>query len=105
MKKAIVSNSEKNWLVKASESILGPHSVDELALLIRSKQLGLLDEAKKQNTRWLFIRDIPELQAAVLELANQSETIEKTQTEAHTQLSVTRKLDDDLTPVPVRPTP
>jgi tetratricopeptide (TPR) repeat protein len=103
MKKSIVINSEKNWLVKASESILGPHTVDELALLIRSKQLGLLDEAKKPTSRWSFIRDVPELQAAVLELANETDTIEKTQTAAHTQVSVTRKLDDEITPIPVRP--
>lgn len=103
MKKGQNTLTGKIWLVKASETIMGPYSLDELALALRAKKIGLLDEAKTNTLRWLYIRDIPELQSAVLELANEAETIEKTHTAAHTQVSVTRKLVDELTPTPPRP--
>ena len=99
------SSPDQIWIVKASESLLGPYTISDLAVAVRSKQVGLLDEAKNPNSRWLFIRDLPELQAAVLELANESETVEKTYTAAHTQVSVTRRIDDNLTPTPTPPIP
>lgn len=109
MKKELPSN-DKVWIVKASESILGPFSVEELAKAVRTKHVGLLDEARLSESRhaeknpsagrWLFIRDIPELQIAISELSTQEDTIEKTHTAAHTQLSVTRRLDEESTPVP-----
>lgn len=97
--------SDQIWIVKASESLLGPYTISDLAVAVRSKEVGLLDEAKNPNSRWMFIRDLPELQAAVLELANESETIEKTYTAAHSQVSVTRNIDDNLTPTPTLPQP
>lgn len=93
-------SSEKNWMIKASESIMGPYTLEELAQAVRSKQVGLLDEAKRPQGRWAFVRDLPEMQATVQELANETETIEKTHTAAHTQVSITRRVDDDLTPTP-----
>jgi tetratricopeptide (TPR) repeat protein len=104
MKKQAQSNA-KIWIVKASESLLGPYTIAELALAVRSKQIGLLDEAKNNKSRWVFIRDLPELQSAVLELANEADTVEKTHTAAHTQVSITRRVDDDLTPTPPRSIP
>lgn len=99
------TSTDQIWIVKASERILGPFTISDLAVAVRSKEVGLLDEAKNPNSRWTFIRDLPELQAAVLELANESETIEKTHTAAHTQVSVTKNLDDNLTPTPTMPQP
>lgn len=104
MKKQTETNA-RIWIVKASESLLGPYTIAELALAVRSKQIGLLDEAKNNKSRWVFIRDLPELQSAVLELANEVDTIEKTHTAAHTQVSITRRVDDDLTPTPPRSSP
>ncbi len=104
MKKQAQSN-ERIWIVKASESLMGPYTIAELALAVRSKQIGLLDEAKNNKSRWVFVRDLPELQSAVLELANEADTIEKTHTAAHTQVSITRRVDDDLTPTPPRSIP
>lgn len=102
MKKQAQTNA-RIWIVKASESLMGPYTIAELALAVRSKQIGLLDEAKNHKSRWVFIRDLPELQSAVLELANEADTVEKTHTAAHTQVSITRRVDDDLTPTPPRP--
>ncbi len=99
MKKTI-QNPDHIWIVKASESLMGPYTIADLAVAVRTKQVGLLDEAKSPNSRWMFIRNLPELQTAVLELANESETIEKTFTSAHTQVSVTRRIDDGMTPTP-----
>jgi tetratricopeptide (TPR) repeat protein len=102
MKKQEPTNA-RIWIVKASESLMGPYTIAELAMAVRSKQIGLLDEVKNNKSRWAFVRDLPELQSAVLELVNEADTIEKTHTAAHTQVSITRRVDDDLTPTPARP--
>lgn len=102
MKKQEPTNA-RIWIVKASESLMGPYTIAELAMAVRSKQIGLLDEVKNNKSRWAFVRDLQELQSAVLELVNEADTIEKTHTAAHTQVSITRRVDDDLTPTPARP--
>ena len=104
------TTNDKVWIVKASESILGPFSIEELAKAVRTRHVGLLDEARVSEGRhdpksriagrWVFVRDIPEVQAAISELLKTEETVERTHSANHTQLSVTKRLDDDNTPVP-----
>lgn len=95
---------EKIWIVKASDTILGPFTLEELAKAVRTKHVGLLDEARTPSDRWRFVRDVPELQLAISELVNQDETVENTQTASRTQLTATHRIDDDKTPIPI-PTP
>jgi tetratricopeptide (TPR) repeat protein len=96
---------DRIWLVKSSDVILGPFTIAELAQNVRSKNVRLLDEARTPQQRWLFIRDVAEIQSTISKMAQQEETFEKTYTSAtQTQgLSVTRNLDDDLTPIPDQP--
>src|SRR5690606_2029545 len=92
---------ERIWIVKASDTILGPFTLEELAKAVRTKHVGLLDEARTPSCRWKFVRDVPELQMAISELVNQDETVENTQTASRTQLTATHRIDDETTPVPI----
>lgn len=93
---------DRIWLVKSSDSITGPFTTEELAQNVRSKLIGLLDEARTPANRWLFVRDIPEIQETISKIAQQEDTFEKTHTAATANITVTRNLDDDRTPVPVQ---
>ena len=96
---------DRIWLVKSSDSITGPFTTEELAQNVRSKSIGLLDEARTPANRWLFVRDIPEIQETISKIAQQEDTFEKTHTAATANITVTRNLDDDRTPVPVHAAP
>ena len=101
-KQDILKNPEDRvWLVKSSDSILGPFTTAELAQNVRTKTIGLLDEARTPNNRWLFVRDIPDIQSTISKLAQQEDTFEKTHTAANTNVTVTRNINDDATPVPL----
>lgn len=96
-------DGDQIWLVKSSDSILGPFTTNELAQNVRTKIVGLLDEARTPSARWIFIRDIPEIQSTISKLAQQEDTFEKTNTMTMSNLgnlTVTRNIADDNTPVP-----
>lgn len=52
--------SEKKWLVKSENIILGPYSFDQIIDMIRKRQISLIDEIRDPETRWLYIRENPE---------------------------------------------
>ncbi len=91
---------DRIWLVKSSDSILGPFTTEELAQNVRSKSIGLLDEARTPTNRFLFVRDIPEIQATISKISQQEDTFEKTHTAATANITVTRNIADDNTPIP-----
>ena len=76
-KQEILKKAEDRvWLVKSSDTIIGPFTTAELAQNVRTKNVGLLDEARTPNNRWLFVRDIPEIQSTISKLAQQEDTFE-----------------------------
>ena len=93
---------DRIWLVKSADTILGPYTVAELAQGVRDKEIGLLDEARTPNNRWLFVRDIPEIQSTISKLAQTEDTFEKTHTAASGSITVTRNISDEATPVPLQ---
>ncbi len=93
---------DRIWLVKAADVILGPYTVAELAQGVRTKDIGLLDEARTPNNRWLFVRDIQEIQSTISKLAQSEDTFEKTHTAASGNVTVTRNISDEATPVPLQ---
>lgn len=102
-KQEILKKAEDRvWLVKSSDTIIGPFTTAELAQNVRTKNVGLLDEARTPNNRWLFVRDIPEIQSTISKLAQQEDTFEKTHTAANANVTVTRNISDDTTPIPVQ---
>jgi tetratricopeptide (TPR) repeat protein len=97
-------NEDRTWLVKASNSILGPFTLSELIQNIRVKTVNLLDEARTPGMRWLFVRDISEIRPIIAKLTEE-ETIEKTQSVATINLSnmtVTGSMNDETTPIPLQ---
>ncbi len=95
-------NEDRLWLVKSANAILGPFTIPELAQNVRNKTIGLLDEARTPYARWIFIRDIPEIQSTISKLAQQEDTFEKTHTAAATSVTVTRNTSDENTPIPLQ---
>lgn len=93
---------DRIWLIKAADVILGPYTVAELAQGVRTKDIGLLDEARTPNNRWLFVRDIQEIQSTISKLAQSEDTFEKTHTAASGNVTVTRNISDEATPVPLQ---
>jgi tetratricopeptide (TPR) repeat protein len=93
-------NEDRIWLVKASDVIIGPFTLAELAQQVLTKQIRLLDEARTPSSRWIFVRDIAEIQATISKLAQQEDTFEKTHTAASMNVTRTINLSDDVTPIP-----
>jgi tetratricopeptide (TPR) repeat protein len=52
-----VSNTDKVWLIKSSTRILGPFSVEEVATLLKSRQVSIIDEIRLPSGRWSYIRE------------------------------------------------
>lgn len=56
---------ERKWLVRASGTILGPFTIDELSQELKDKKVSLIDEVRLPSTRWAFAREAPELASTV----------------------------------------
>jgi hypothetical protein len=61
-------NSEKKWLIKSENKILGPFSFDQILDLLRKKQISIIDEVRDPETRWLYVRENNEFKNIVEEI-------------------------------------
>jgi hypothetical protein len=61
-------NSEKKWLIKSENKILGPYSFDQILDLLRKKQISIIDEVRDPETRWLYVRENHEFKNIVEEI-------------------------------------
>lgn len=61
-------NSEKKWLIKSENKILGPYSFDQILDLLRKKQISIIDEVRDPETRWLYVRENSEFKSIVEEI-------------------------------------
>ncbi|MCC2680177.1 MAG: hypothetical protein K0R29_2753, partial [Pseudobdellovibrio sp.] len=61
-------NSEKKWLIKSENKILGPYSFDQILDLLRKKQISIIDEVRDPETRWLYVRENNEFKNIVEEI-------------------------------------
>ncbi|MEK7357616.1 MAG: hypothetical protein AAB250_14280 [Bdellovibrionota bacterium] len=59
--------TNKSWLVKSGERILGPYSTDEVIRRIMTKEIVVIDEVIAPESRWGYVRDIPVFAQAVEE--------------------------------------
>ncbi len=84
---------EKKWLVKSDSKIMGPYSFEQMEELLLRRQIALIDEVRDMDRRWLYIREIPELQEMVESVRNQLESkSEATKTlQTATQLETTNQ--------------
>lgn len=58
-------NSDKKWLIKSENKILGPYNFEQIEDLLIKKQISLIDEVRDMNTRWLYLRENPEFKKTI----------------------------------------
>jgi|GEM_PF-3298777 len=56
------------WLVKSGDRVLGPYSTDDLAQLIREKEVVVIDEIMAPQSRWAYVRDVEAFASVVEEI-------------------------------------
>ncbi|WP_413560063.1 tetratricopeptide repeat protein [Bdellovibrio sp. HCB209] len=103
-----VSNTDKVWLIKSSTRILGPFSVEEVATLLKSRQVSIIDEIRLPSGRWSYIREnqrFMDIVRAIREEQDNAPDNTMTQSVPHnTQFTKTEPTGDHdeqtLTPVP-----
>ncbi len=66
--------SERNWLVKSSTKILGPYYLDEIVDLLQKKQISIIDEVRRPNVRWSYIRERSEFLDVVKSLRSEQDS-------------------------------
>lgn len=57
--------SDKKWIVKCENKILGPYNFEQIEDLLSKKQISLIDEIRDSQTRWLYIRENPEFKKII----------------------------------------
>ncbi len=92
------SLTEKKWLVKSENKILGPYNFDQVEDLLLKKQISIIDEIRDTQTRWLYLRENTEFKSVIgkirQQLDNKTEAT-KTIQGSHSQTG-TRPSDDYL---------
>lgn len=61
----MTSKSDKKWLIKSENKILGPYSFEQIEDLLLKKQISLIDEVRDTSTRWLYLRENIELKKTI----------------------------------------
>ena len=67
----ITEHSDKKWLVKCENKILGPYNFEQVEDLISKKQISLIDEIRDPQTRWLYIRENPEFKNIIQDVRSE----------------------------------
>lgn len=97
-------NTEKNWLIKSSTRILGPFDFSEVAELLKTRQVSVIDEIRQPHGRWAYIRENALFLEIVKNIRDEQDTVaENTMTQSVAQYTQTKTdhLPDELTPTPV----
>ncbi len=96
------SPDDKIWLVKSSQSILGPWNRKELIQALQQRRVSVIDEVKSPLSRWSFIRDNVDLKEILEKIRLEDlEQIEKTRVILENTKSVTdATLTAEVTPIP-----
>ncbi len=102
-----VSNTDKVWLIKSSTRILGPFSVEEVATLLKTRQVSIIDEIRLPSGRWSYIRENQRFMDIVRSIREeQDNSPENTMTQSiphntsFTKTEPTVDSEQTLTPVP-----
>jgi hypothetical protein len=96
MKKEVnISETDKIWLVKSNERIIGPFSQVDILKQIRERRLHPLDEVRGSLSRWLPLRQSPQFASAILQIMTDRSLMFETKSSDFTET-------EDLTPTPKR---
>ncbi|MGZ3779406.1 MAG: tetratricopeptide repeat protein [Pseudobdellovibrionaceae bacterium] len=100
-----MNDTEKNWLVKSSTRILGPFTLAELTEQLRTRQISIIDEIRRPDGRWSYVRENKVLMDVVKNIRDEQDAQhENTMTQSvaqHTAITRTDALVDDVTKTPV----
>lgn len=100
--------SEAKWLIKSGGRVLGPWTLDAIAEQIRSRRCSIFDEVREPKSRWMIVREHPQLAQVVRQIrdehANVMESTQSTFVTAGKTItsSVTERIleESGLTPDP-----
>lgn len=88
-------NSEKKWLIKSENRIMGPYGFDEVLDLLRKRQISIIDEVRDPETRWLYVRENPEFKNIVEEIRQEIDAKqESTKTLQNTSVTGTHSVNN-----------
>lgn len=92
-------DQEAIWLVKSATRVLGPYSKKQIADLLRSKQINIIDEIKSPSTRWTFIRENIYFLEVVKAIRNDQDTHQDNTVNSRTitVMTKTSELSEDTT--------
>ena len=92
----IIDQTDKKWIVKSENRILGPYTFEQVENLIFKKQISLIDEIRDHQTRWLYIRENPEFKKVIDDVRAQIDAkSDATKTlQSGTSLSGTKPTED-----------
>lgn len=87
--------SDKTYIVKSSNQIIGPYTKSEIIDEIKSRNISLIDEIKTSHSRWKFVREHKEFFDIVRTVRTELEqVVEETGTLTQTMATATITLTD-----------
>ncbi|MCX7977925.1 MAG: tetratricopeptide repeat protein [Bdellovibrionaceae bacterium] len=103
-----LDDRDKNWLVRSSWKILGPYSAREIAKLLLTKDISIIDEVRQPRGRWVSLRShelFRDLELLVRKVQDQQSDHTATATVTHlsTKTDIVAPGHDELTPTPLTP--
>jgi len=93
---------DKIWLVRSSGRILGPYSFNEVAQLVGSHEVSILDEIRDPESRWNFVREHKKFAKLVNDIRTKEAQFLDQETEAGVRTKTVKdyNFDDETTPKP-----
>lgn len=92
----VAEQSDKKWIIKSENKILGPYNFEQVENLLFKKQISLIDEIRDSQTRWLYIRENPEFKKVIDDVRSQldSKSEATTTQQSHSSSTGTRTVDE-----------
>lgn len=87
--------SEKKWLIKSENKIVGPYSFDEILDLLRKRQVSIIDEVRDPETRWLYVRENSEFKDIVEEIRKEIDSRQESTKTYQTAVTATSAVNQN----------
>lgn len=81
--------SDKKWLIKSENKILGPYNFEQIEDLLIKKQISLIDEVRDTNTRWLYLRENTEFKKTIEAVRSRMDAKSESTKAIHTNVTGT----------------
>lgn len=80
-------HSDKKWLIKSENKVLGPYNFEQIEDLLIKKQISLIDEVRDTDTRWLYLRENPEFKKTIDTVRSRLDSKAESTKAIHTNVS------------------